>query len=147
VIFGLPQEAPALKAGKRAAIIQASDYQEAKNINTVGNDIYPNTAFQQSRLTVVNGPTVTWIEPPARDCALRNDELIVVGGSTRKVKQVVFTVGKRRIGVDRVGSGGIYAVPWNTTRLKKGTTQHLVATLTDASGNKVAAGRALRICR
>jgi minor extracellular serine protease Vpr len=147
VIFGLPQEAPALKAGRRAAIIQASDYQEAKNINTVGNDIYPNTAFQRSRLTVVNGPTVTWIEPPARNCALKKDELIVVGGSTRKIKQVVFTAGKRRVGVDRAGSGGIFAVPWNTTRLKKGTTQHLVATLTDASGKQVAAGRALRICR
>jgi minor extracellular serine protease Vpr len=147
VVFGLPQEAPALKAGKRAAIIQASDYQEAKNINTVGNDIYPNTAFRRSRLTVVNGPTVTWIEPPGGDCALKKDELIVVGDSTRKVRQVVFTAGRKRIGVDRVGAGGIYAVPWNTTRLKKGTTQHLVATLTDASGNKAAAGRTLKICR
>ena len=96
VVFGLPSAAPALKAGKTNAIVEASDYQEAKNINTIGNDLYPNTNFKQSKLTVVNGPTVTWLEPPARVCALKNDRLLVVGDSTKKVKQVVFTDGTRR---------------------------------------------------
>src|SRR5262249_26437683 len=85
VLFGIPNEAPALKAGKTPAVFRSSDYQEAKNINTVGNDIYPNTAFRLSSLTVVNGPTVTWIEPPARVCALKRDELVVVAGSTKKI--------------------------------------------------------------
>jgi hypothetical protein len=147
VLFGLPNAAPDLKVGKTNAILEASDYQEAKNINTIGNDLYPNTNFKRSKLTVVNGPTVTWLEPPARVCALKNDRLLVVGDSTKKVKQVVFTDGTRRIGIDKKGSGGIYSVAWKTAKLKKGTTHHLLATLTDASGHTAVAGRALKICK
>jgi len=58
----------------------ASDYQEAKNINTVGSDIYPNTRFLSTRFTAVNGPTVTWIQPPAHVCALKSERLVVVAG-------------------------------------------------------------------
>jgi minor extracellular serine protease Vpr len=147
VLFGIPQAAPAFKAGKTNAIVEASDYQEAKNINTVGNDLYPNTNFKLSKLTVVNGPTVTWLEPPSRVCALKNDRLLVVGDSTKHVKQVVFTDGKHRIGIDKKGSGGIFSVAWKTSKLKKGTTHRLLATLTDASGRTTAAGRVLKICK
>ena len=147
VLFGIPQAAPAFKAGKTNAIVEASDYQEAKNINTIGNDLFPNTNFKQSKLTVVNGPTVTWIEPPSRACALKDDRLVVVGDSTKNVKQVVFTDGAHRVGVDKKGSGGIYSVAWKTSKLKKGTTHHLLATLIDASGRRAAAGRVLKICK
>ncbi len=41
VLFGLPAEAPKLTPGKTRTIVVASDYQEAKNVNTVGDDIYP----------------------------------------------------------------------------------------------------------
>ena len=146
VLFGIPDQAPALKAGKTIAIFRASDYQEAKNINTVGNDIYPNTAFRASRLTVVNGPTVTWVEPPARVCALKKDELVVVAGSTKKVDRVVFTADGKRIGVAKSGPGGIYSVPWNTAKLSKGN-KHLLATVIDTAGRKAAAGRVLRVCK
>jgi subtilisin family serine protease len=146
VLFGIPNEAPALKAGKTLALFRASDYQEAKNINTVGNDIYPNTQFRVSRLTVVNGPTVTWVEPPARVCALKKDELVVVAGSTKKVDRVVFSVDGKRIGVAKTGPGGIYTVPWNTAKLSKGN-KHLLATVIDAAGRKAAAGRVLKICK
>jgi minor extracellular serine protease Vpr len=146
VLIGIPDAAPALKAGKTTTIFRASDYQEAKNINTVGNDIYPNTAFRQSKLTVVNGPTVTWIEPPARVCALKKDQLVVVAGSTKKIDRVVFSVGGKQIAVARTGPGGIYSVPWNTAKLSKGN-KHLLATVIDAAGRKAAAGRVLKICK
>jgi minor extracellular serine protease Vpr len=145
VVFGIPAAAPAIKAAKTKMIVMASDYQEAKNINTVGNDIYPNTRFQTTKLTVVRGPTVTWIEPPARVCALANDRLIVVADSTRKVKQVVFTDNGRKIGVDKSGVD-VYSVTWKTRKLKKGT-HKLLATVTDAAGHKAAAGRVLRVCK
>ena len=45
VVFGLPSAAPALKAGKKNVVMEASDYQEAKNIDTIGDAILPNTAF------------------------------------------------------------------------------------------------------
>ena len=146
VVFGIPNAAPKFKAGKTRLVMQASDYQEAKNINTIGDQIYPNTTFKQVKLTVVNGPTVTWIEPPAHVCALRSDELVVVANSTKRVKEVVFTDNGKRVGVDRSGPGGVYAVPWKTGGLTKGA-HHLLATVVDAAGRKAAAGRDLRVCK
>ena len=57
IVFGIPTAAPKFKPGKTKMIVEASDYQEAKNINTIGNDIYPNTRFKLTTLTVVNGPS------------------------------------------------------------------------------------------
>ena len=145
VVFGIPNAAPQFRPGRTRAIVQASDYQEAKNINTVGNDIYPNTQFLATRLRVVNGPTVSWIEPPAHVCALKSERLVVVADSTTRVRSVTFTHNGRPIGVDRTGQG-VYSVTWRTAGLKKGS-QKLLATVTDASGRKAAAGRVLRICK
>jgi hypothetical protein len=145
VVFGIPAAAPPLKAGRPNMILMASDYQEAKNINTVGDSIFPNSRFKQVKLTVVNGPTVTWIQPPSNECALKNDRLIVVADSTKKVKQVAFTDNGKRIGVDKTGTG-VYTLAWKTAKLKQGT-HHLVATVTDAAGRKAAAGRVLKVCR
>jgi subtilisin family serine protease len=145
IVFGIPTAAPKLKAGKTNMITMVSDYQEAKNINTVGDSIYPNTNFKLTKLTVVNGPTVTWIDPPARVCALKNDRLIVVAGSTKKVKQVVFTDNGRRVGVDKTGID-VYSAAWKTAKLKTGT-HKLLATVTDAAGHKAAAGRVLKVCK
>jgi minor extracellular serine protease Vpr len=146
IVFGIPTDAPKFRAGRTRAIVMASDYQEAKNINTVGNDIYPNTTFHLARIRVVAGPALTWIEPPAHVCALKSDRLVVVGGSTSRVKRVVFSDGKRRIGSDAGNAGGVYSTTWHTEGLKRGT-HHLLATLIDASGRKVTAGRTLRVCR
>jgi minor extracellular serine protease Vpr len=145
-IFGIPGEAPAFRAGKTPLVLQASDYQEAKNINTVGDDIYPNTTFKQSKLTVVNGPTITWLSPPANACTLKSDQVTALADSTKKVEQVVFTVDGKRIGVDRSGPSGIYSLAWKTAKLKKG--KHLlVATVTDAAGRTAATARDVRVCR
>ena len=88
----------------------ASDYQEAKNVNTVGNDLMPNTAFLQTRLTVVNGPTVTWIEPPAHVCAVKNDRLLVVAASTTPghARWSSATTAARSAST-RSGPGGVFA--------------------------------------
>ena len=145
IVFGIPNAAPKFKTGKTKLTMMASDYQEAKNINTVGNDIYPNSTFKQVKLTVVNGPTVTWVEPPANVCAFKNDRLVVVADSTKKVKQVAFTDNGKRIAVDKTGNG-VYSVAWNTAKLKKGK-HNLLATVTDAAGRKAAAGRAIKICK
>jgi minor extracellular serine protease Vpr len=145
IVFGIPTAAPKFKVGKTKMIVMASDYQEAKNINTVGDDIYPNTRFKLSTLTAVNGPTVTWVEPPANVCALKNDRLVVVADSTKKIKQVAFTDNGKRIGVDAAGTG-VFAIAWKTAKLKKGP-HTLRATVTDAAGRKAAAGRVLRVCK
>ena len=146
IVFGIPTTAPKFKPGKTNAIVLASDYQESKNINTVGNDIYPNTTFLRTKIMVVNGPTLTWIEPPAHVCALKKDRLVVVGGSSKKVKEVVFRDNGKRIGIDKSGPGGVFTATWKTASLKKGV-HHLTATLRDSAGGTAAAGRQLKICK
>ncbi len=146
VVFGIPGAAPKFKPGTTRAIVSAADYQEAKNINTIGNDIYPNTRFKAVKLTVVDGPTVTWIEPPAHVCALKTDRLVVVAGSTKRVKSVTFTDNGKRIAVDKKGPGGVYSALWKTAKLKKGT-HTLLAVVVDAAGRHAAAGRVLKTCK
>jgi subtilisin family serine protease len=146
VVFGLPAAAPQLTAGKVPFAMEASDYQETKNIDTLGDEILPNTAFLGTKLTVVDGPTVSWIEPPAGVCALKHDQLTVVADSTKPLKQVAFDADGKRIGVDKNGPGGVYSHAWNTTKLKAGR-HTLTATVTDASGRHASAGRMILVCK
>ncbi|HEX6763469.1 MAG TPA: S8 family serine peptidase [Gaiellaceae bacterium] len=144
-VFGLPNGAPRLNPGTTRTIIEASDYQESKNIDTVGPDLLPNTSFRQTKMKVVNGPAVTWVEPPANVCALKKDRLVVVAGSTTKVLRTEFRDGTRLIGTDKTGSGGVYSVDWSTAKLAKGK-HHLTATVVDRSGRTASAARTFRVC-
>jgi hypothetical protein len=145
VVFGLPEQAPKLRAGSTRTIMEASDYQEAKNIDTIGPDLLPNTAFKLNKLVVVDGPAVTWIEPDANACAVKHDRLLVVAGSTTKVVNVQFFDGSHLIGTDKTGPGGVYSVPWSTGGLAKGQ-HHLTASVVDSSGRTAVAARQLRVC-
>jgi minor extracellular serine protease Vpr len=146
VVFGLPPQAPSLDVGRTKSIVAASDYQEAKNINTVGDALMPNTAFLQATLRVVDGPTVSWLEPPSRACALARDQLFVVADSTADVRTVVFHDGRRLIGSAVGGASSVYSKRWRTTGLKRGV-HHLKATVIDTSGRAATAMRAIRVCR
>jgi hypothetical protein len=105
----------------------------------------PNTQYRPSTLTVVNGPTVSWINPPASACALKQDALVVVADSTSPTRRVVFRDGGKQIGVDTAGPGGVYRVNWVTTKLEKGV-RNLTATVYDAKGHTATAGRRVKIC-
>ena len=144
-VFGLPDQAPKLKPGSTHTIMEASDYQESKNIDTVGSDLLPNTSFKQNTVKVVDGPAVTWIEPEANSCALKHDRLLVVAGSTTKVDKVQFFDGTRLIGTTKSGPGGAYSVPWSTVGLAKGK-HDLTASVVDRSGRTAVAPRQLRVC-
>jgi minor extracellular serine protease Vpr len=146
ILFGIPESAPAFKAGKTAVTMAASDYQETKNINTPGDSIMPNTAYLQKKLTVVDGPTATWVTPFANQCAASTESLAVVAASTKKVRSVTFTDDGKRIGVDKSGPGGVFSVAWKTAKLKKGT-HHLAARVLDAAGRTAAAGLNVKVCK
>ena len=105
----------------------------------------PNTRFLQAPLHVVAGPTVSWIEPPARGCALAHDQLYVVADSTAGLQSVVFRDGKRLIGSDTGGRRGIYSKAWRTSGLKHGL-HRLTATVLDNKGRRATAVRAIRVC-
>ena len=48
--------------------VSASDFQEAKNVNTVGDEIMPNTPFTPVKITGVVGPSLTWLSRRRTQC-------------------------------------------------------------------------------
>jgi minor extracellular serine protease Vpr len=144
-VFPLPTAAPRLRAGRLQAAFSVSDYQEAKNANTYGRDVLPNTRVIRSRLRVVRGATVTWLTPLARRCAARRAELVVLASATKRIRAVRFFDGKRRLRVDRRGVAGLYSVTWRTRGAKRGI--HRLRAVVQASGQRAEATRVVRVCR
>jgi len=147
-VFGLPAAAPVLTAAAAptAATLGASDFQEAKNVNTTGSDIMPNTRFQDVKIKVVAKPTLTWIYPQAATCSRGTARLLVVASSTKALRSVEFKDGKRRIALKKKNVVGLFDANWNVRKLKKGMHQ-LSATVRDASGRTATTRRAARVCK
>jgi hypothetical protein len=146
ILFGLPPEAPKLVAGKAAAVVVASDYQEAKNVNTIGDDIMPNTTYRGTSLRVVNGPAVTWLAPEVRQCVATSERLLVVASAAQKLREVRFLADGKRIGVARTGPDGLYSLTWKTKQASTGR-HTLVAVAVDRAGAKASSSRVVRRCR
>jgi subtilisin family serine protease len=145
VVFGIPNDAPRIAPGRPRTIFVASDYQEAKNIDTVGPALMPNTRFHVARLHVVDGPTVTWLSPPAHECVAKSERLLVVADSTAHVAKVVFRDDGHRIGVSSSGAGA-YSIAWKTAHAANGR-HRLTATVVDVRGRTATAGRLVKVCR
>jgi hypothetical protein len=146
ILFGLPAEVPKLVAGNARAVVVASDYQEAKNVNTIGDDILPNTTYRAATLHVVKGPAVTWLAPDVRQCVAASERLLVAASAAQKLREVRFLADGKPIGVDRKGPDGLYSLTWKTKAA--GTGRHtLVAVAVTRSGAKASSSRVVRRCR
>jgi hypothetical protein len=145
-LFPLPREAPLLRAGKRRIVISASDNQEAKNVASTSDEVFPNTGYAAVTLNVVAGPAVTWLAPERGDCAARQTRLLVVAGSTARVRSVRFYDGRQLLGTDTRGPGGLFGGTWRTRREPSGR-HELRAVAVDAQGRKAEAVRQVRVCR
>jgi hypothetical protein len=144
-IFPLPESAPVLRAGKRQLSASAADFQEAKNVDSVGDELLPNTAFARGSITVVNGPTVTWLVPEVNECAAARTPLLVLAGSNGTVRSVRFYDGRKLVATVRRGSVGLYSATWRRGTAAKGR-HTLRAVVTDANGRSATAERAVRVC-
>ncbi|HVR14401.1 MAG TPA: Ig-like domain-containing protein, partial [Gaiellaceae bacterium] len=145
-IFPLPTQAPPIKRGRNRTVLSASDYQEAKNVNSVGNAIQPNTAFRPVRITGVSGPALTWVTPAENACVGKTAGLLVAAGSTKRIASVRFFVDGKQIDIDRKGGSDLFAGSWKTQRSPAGR-HALHALATDAAGRTIAATRRVRVCR
>jgi minor extracellular serine protease Vpr len=145
-IFPIPKEAQKFRAGRTRAVLSASDFQEAKNVNGVGSNILPNTAFRSVSIAGVSGPAVSWVSPPANACVEKTVALLVVASSTRRVRSVQFLVDGRQVAVDRTGTSDVFTGTWNARFALRGT-HALTAIATDAAGRTFTARRTLRVCR
>jgi hypothetical protein len=142
-IFALPSQVSALHTGTVTAGMVYSDYQEAKNIDTVGPNIMPNTRALITKLHVVAGAAVDWLLPTAGVCGRAKQPVIVAASGPGGISSVRFFVdGKRRAIVHR-GVAGLY---FATVFLSKGK-HSVVATAIAGKGKKASARRTLRTCR
>jgi minor extracellular serine protease Vpr len=145
-IFPLPRQAAKFPGGRTRAVISASDFQESKNVNGVGDNILPNTAFRPVSITAVTGPAVTWVSPAENQCVSKTVALVVVASSTKPVRTVRFSVDGKQIAVDRRGAADVYTGTWQTRLAPRG--RHVLAAVaTDSSGATFSAARNLRVCR
>jgi subtilisin family serine protease len=101
-VLPLSSSAPSLKPGIQRARIRAADFQETKNVNTAGTNVFPNTRFANVKLRVVDGPALTWI---TATCT----RLVVAASATTRVRRVSFT----GLGAARRGPLGLYARTWH----------------------------------
>jgi subtilisin family serine protease len=145
-VFPLSRDASAIPAGPTRAVISASDYQEAKNVNSVGDDILPNTAFRPVSITGVSGPALTWVAPAENTCVGRTAGLIVVASSTKPIRSVRFFADGKQIDVDRRGAENVFSGSWGTRFVPAG--RHVLsAVATDRAGRTLSATRGVRVCR
>ncbi|HEY3544431.1 MAG TPA: hypothetical protein VGK79_17980, partial [Gaiellaceae bacterium] len=139
--FPLPAGVDALRAGSTRLHMAASDFQEAKNVDTMGSSIMPNTRTRTTALRVVAGVTVDWLLPAAGVCAGRR-LLEVVAGSPARVRLVRFAVDGRVVATDRSGAQGVWAA---SARLTRGR-HALTATAVDGRGRTAGSRRMVSVC-
>jgi minor extracellular serine protease Vpr len=145
-LFPIPDAAPTLRAARTRAVLLASDFQEAKNVDQAGANVLPNTRFKATRVRVVRGPALTWLAPGARTCAARREPLLVAASSTARLRSVRFYDGRRGIATVRRGVAGLYSATWRTTKARKG--RHVLrAIVLDRNGRTYSARRVVRVCR
>ena len=145
-IFPLPRQAARIPKGRTRAVLSASDFQEAKNVNSVGANILPNTAFRAVQVTGVSGPALSWVTPAENECVGRTAGLVVVASSTRRVTAVRFLVDGKQVDIDRRGEADVFTGSWSTSHAPTGR-HELRATATDAGGGTLSAVRHVRVCR
>ena len=145
-IFTLPRDAPELKAGRTLLAATAADFQESKNVDSVGDELLPNTAFAAGNITVVNRPAITWVTPEGNQCAPATTQLLVLASSTATLRSVRFLDGSKPIATVRRGSAGLYSVAWKRGGAAKGR-HTLRAIVSDARGRTAEAERVVRVCK
>jgi hypothetical protein len=142
-VFSLPRTAPRLLNGTLKLRVLASDFQEAKNIDTVGPAIMPNTRSTALRIRVVTGTVVNWVLP-AGACLTKGSMLAVAVSSTRSVKGVRFLLDGKKIAVGHRTRGlwvGVASIA--TPAAGKHT---LVAVTNNAKGATASARRIVQVC-
>jgi hypothetical protein len=119
-LFPLPAAAARL-TGRTAATLEASDFQETKNVNTAGSEIMPNTAFKPVRIAAAARPAVTWLAPnPSAGCVKGSVALVVAASAPKRIAAVRFYDGKRRIATDRTGEAELFVATWKAGKAKRG---------------------------
>ncbi|HEV8685944.1 MAG TPA: S8 family serine peptidase [Gaiellaceae bacterium] len=144
-VVPVSRDAPRVGPGRAAMRLIASDYQEAKNVNTDSENVLPNTRILPVRVRVVAGPTVTWLAPEKRACVSATARLDVVAGSSSPVSSVGFFDGNRQLGRLNRSFAGVYSLTWKAGSARRGA-HTLTAIVSDTAGREAKATRRVRVC-
>ena len=146
-VFPLPTSAPTLKTGKITLQLESSDFEEAKNVDTTGTAIMPNTRFASAKLQVVAGVAVNWLVPETQACLVKSQRLVVVASSTSAVKSVRFAVDGRTVAVAKNGAAGVFGATWKGSGAAKHGKHSLTATAVDGGDHTGSAQRVVVSCK
>ena len=144
-VFRLPGTVPALAGGTLKLRLVASDFQEAKNIDTVGPSLMPNTRSTTVRIRVVTGTVVDWVLPAAGTCVAKQQTLSVAVSSTRQVKGVRFLLDGKQVAVAHP-TNGLWEARTSTATTTVGTHTLAAVATTAGGGGTVSARRMVRTC-
>jgi hypothetical protein len=143
-IIPLPNAAPLLRAGRRQVLFVSSDFQESKNIDTMGSKLMPNTRTIASRLHVVKKPTESWLLPSGGTCVRKGDDLLVTADAPDGVKRLRFLLDGRRI--SKAARGPVHLWSGTLGKLRQG--RHVLsAVAVTHRGHSVTARMRVRTCR
>ena len=144
-VFQIPDSVPALAPGMTRTRMIVSDFQEAKNIDTIGPKLMPNTSSNTVSMHVVAAPVVDWLAPANGVCALSAQRVIVAASAPSGVATVRFAVDGRRAAVVRKSNQGVWtaSVPFRS----RARGRHIViATAVDKRGRTASQRRIVRVC-
>jgi hypothetical protein len=143
-IIPLPNAAPLLRAGRRQVLFASSDFQESKNVDTMGKNLLPNTRISASRLHVVKKPTESWLLPSSGTCVRKGDSLLVTAGAPDGVKRLRFLLDGKKIA--KAVRGPVHLWDGTLGKLRKG--RHVIsAVAVSRRGHRVTARMRVRTCR
>jgi hypothetical protein len=141
-VFPLPAVAPPIKTGKLRTGMLSSDFQEAKNIDTVGPSIMPNTRVAYAQMNVVSGAADDWLLPVSGNCVQRKTSLVVAASAPGGVASVRFAVDGKVRAIVKKSIQDLWAT---TVSLARGK-HTLVATTVGKKGQTASARRTVRVC-
>jgi minor extracellular serine protease Vpr len=143
-IIPLPNAAPVLRAGRRQVLFLSSDFQESKNVDTMGSNLLPNTRTIASRVRVVKKATATWLLPSSGTCVRRGDDLLIAAGAPDGVKRVRFLLDGRKTSSGTRGPVHL----WTGTLRKLRAGRHVLSVVAVTHrGRSVTARIRVRTCR
>jgi minor extracellular serine protease Vpr len=143
-VFPLPDSVPKLVAGTtvRTKMI-SSDFQEAKNVDTLGPNVMPNTRTETVAMQVIGGVAVDWLTPATGACVAKPVRLLVAASSRKTIRAVRFSIDGHQFALDRSGEQGIWAAM--LPKLSNGR-HTLTAAAVDSKRRHGIAREVVRVC-
>ena len=141
-VLPLPDTVAALTPGTKSIRLSSADFQEAKNVDTIGTSILPNTRAVSVQLHIISGPAVNWLTPDPQACLAKSQRLQVAASDARDVQ---FELDGKTVAVVKKNTFGIFTTTLAAGKLARGL-HTLTAVALGTGGTRVSEVRKVRGC-